>query len=295
MLSNDEKRARVEKAQSYREGSRNHQVTAPLLEIIWEQAAELADLRQQLEQERERNRNLQDAKSRVAAERDTYQEQAQHNAEKLQQTDTALLQIAQEHAAEAGTPAERLAWIRSELRQYDDCKNAAHWARERISQLEHELAAAHAARDDQADASSSQGDDQADASSSQGDDQAQEQERYGISTAGNPHAQDKGGKLPYGYSRTSRGTEVRPGEAAIVKRIFQRWDKGQSARQIARDLNSDNIPTPRAGSKGWTHQAVNIILGNAHIYLGNDEYYPAILNTASPRQQLPEFDTDILK
>lgn len=276
MLSNDEKRARVEKARSYREGSRNHQVAAPLLEIIWEQAAELADLRQQLDQERERNRNLQDAKSHAAAERDTYQEQAKRNTERLQQTETALLQIAQEHAAEAGTPAERLTWIRSELRQYDDCKNLARWSRERISQLEHELAEAKAACDDQAD--------------SQG-----EQERYGISTAGNPHVQDKGGKLPYGYLRTSRGTEVKPGEAAIVKRIFQRWDKGQSARQIARDLNSDEIPTPRAGSKGWTHQAINIILGNAHIYLGNDEYYPAILNTASPRQQLPEFDTDILK
>jgi hypothetical protein len=277
MLSHDDMREAIETAQSYKPGSRNQQVTAPLVDII-------SDLQKQLEREKERNRNLQDIKSRITAERDTYEEQARHNAEKnlmLQQQANELQHQLQHQPAQTNNDqADEIATLQAALDEKDrrwmqDMQEAGERFKrmtESNEQQRNVLYRRIRALEEQL---------------------TQVQAEYSTSTAGNPHAQDKGGKLPYGYSRTSQGTEVKPGEAAIVKRIFQHWDKGQSARQIARDLNSDEIPTPRRGSKGWTHQAVNIILGNAHIYLGNDEHYPAILNTASPRQ-VTDLPADIL-
>lgn len=79
-------------------------------------------------------------------------------------------------------------------------------------------------------------------------------------------------KAPYGYRNPPKG-DARRGtlqpheeEAAIVRRIFAQAASGRSRRQIARALNHDRIPAPRA-AWGWSKTAVNCILRN-RAYLG---------------------------
>ncbi|MBS7793181.1 recombinase family protein, partial [Roseococcus sp. SDR] len=66
------------------------------------------------------------------------------------------------------------------------------------------------------------------------------------------------GRAPYGYRRVTsvqrpdgeleRGLrEIIPEEAAIVRRIFEEYAAGSSARTIARGLNTDGIPGPQGG------------------------------------------------
>jgi hypothetical protein len=57
------------------------------------------------------------------------------------------------------------------------------------------------------------------------------------------------------------------------------------------------VPTPRRGSKEWTHQAVNIIYGNVKLYEGS-ERYPAIITLGKPQSELDairEMGTDLLE
>jgi len=85
---------------------------------------------------------------------------------------------------------------------------------------------------------------------------------------GRVRAGRSGGGLSYGY-RVRRGLrpdgtpvtgelEVAPEEAAIVRRIFLAYASGQSPRSIAKMLNAEGVPGPRAGK--WT---ASLLLGGA--------------------------------
>ena len=77
---------------------------------------------------------------------------------------------------------------------------------------------------------------------------------------------EKGGRVPIGYTRTENGIAIDPIGVAIVKRIYNRKRQGHSLRKIARDLNTDGIPTPRSGH--WSHAAIRAVLDNRDKYLG---------------------------
>lgn len=66
------------------------------------------------------------------------------------------------------------------------------------------------------------------------------------------------GGLPYGYTSQAEdgGTRrrIEPGEAAVVRRIFERYAAGVSPRAIADELNRERIPSPRNST--WVHTAL---------------------------------------
>jgi DNA invertase Pin-like site-specific DNA recombinase len=73
-----------------------------------------------------------------------------------------------------------------------------------------------------------------------------------------------GGKC-YGY----RDGVIYEPEAAIVRRIFERFAEGATPRTIALELNQEGIPSPGASWKrterrcdGWVHSGVRVILQN---------------------------------
>ena len=81
--------------------------------------------------------------------------------------------------------------------------------------------------------------------------------------------------VPYGYqilSGTKHQLVIDPEASAIVYRIFMEVIAGKSCTEIARELNSEGVPTPaehkqvkRTGSLArpqWTHQTIHNIIGN---------------------------------
>jgi len=89
------------------------------------------------------------------------------------------------------------------------------------------------------------------------------------------------GGLPYGY-RSQRVEEagrlvgfeilIDEEQASVVRRVFQAYADGQSYDSIARSLNRDGLPPPRAKSrhrkKGWVASTVRAFLKN-EAYLGH--------------------------
>lgn len=65
-----------------------------------------------------------------------------------------------------------------------------------------------------------------------------------------------------GYRRGSDGKpEIDPEQAAVVKRIYERFLAGDSLATIANDLNADGIPTP-SGIGQWQRGTIESILTN---------------------------------
>lgn len=62
---------------------------------------------------------------------------------------------------------------------------------------------------------------------------------------------------PYGYTTSS---EVIPDEAAVVRRIFSMWSRGESISGIVRDLNDDGLRTRRDAA--WSRTTVVNTLKN---------------------------------
>ncbi len=88
------------------------------------------------------------------------------------------------------------------------------------------------------------------------------------------------GSVPYGFrtvattdagGRVAHKILIDHKEAAIVRRIFELYLKEWSLRRIARALNIEGIPSPRAGSKhkrfGWGTSTIRAILYNER-YIG---------------------------
>ena len=83
-----------------------------------------------------------------------------------------------------------------------------------------------------------------------------------------------GGWPPLGYEVGNRRLVVVEREAALVRRIFDRFAKTGSALLVARELNTAGEVTKRRscatgvrGGKPWTKGAVYKVLGNL-VYLG---------------------------
>jgi len=82
------------------------------------------------------------------------------------------------------------------------------------------------------------------------------------------------GGISYGYAIVNKSYVVKEPEAAIVRRIFAAYAAGAGQRTIARELNDERIPSPRAGRRGtgsWASSAVRAILMNPR-YIGEARY-----------------------
>jgi site-specific DNA recombinase len=112
-----------------------------------------------------------------------------------------------------------------------------------------------------------------------------EEERLKISSRVREHLQSKarkgfntGGRV-YGYDNVrieGRGVdfEVNEGEARVVRDMAHRFIEGEGWRGIARALNDEGIPSPRAGKRGtgsWAPSSVRSILTNPR-YTGRIEW-----------------------
>lgn len=72
---------------------------------------------------------------------------------------------------------------------------------------------------------------------------------------------------PYGYRRARGGGLVAdPLESEVVRRIFEAMAQGTSSEKIARELEGENIPSPR-GNKHWSPAYIRSISRNT-IYAG---------------------------
>lgn len=71
-----------------------------------------------------------------------------------------------------------------------------------------------------------------------------------------------GGKSLYGYSYNANTKKlvINEAEAAIVRRIFNEYNAGQSMVRIANMLNEEQIPSRYSTAKGWRMSAVRDIL-----------------------------------
>lgn len=85
--------------------------------------------------------------------------------------------------------------------------------------------------------------------------------------ARNREGKFEGGRPPFGYELAPKRAGhdagrlmVVPKHRPTVKRIFERAKEGESPARIARDLTTDRIPGP--SGKGWSRQAVTLILRN---------------------------------
>lgn len=95
---------------------------------------------------------------------------------------------------------------------------------------------------------------------------------------------DKGGRMPYGYSRTDEGPAIVAERAAVVRRIFAERVEGRTLRQIAEGLNADGVRPPGLAAR-WYASSVAEVLKNAEAYGGgprNDSpaHWPIILEVA---------------
>ena len=75
---------------------------------------------------------------------------------------------------------------------------------------------------------------------------------------------------PYGYERYERTLIVNEAEAVIVRRIYADYTSGKSTRQIADELNEENVPR-KDPTVAWKRTAVEYILSNEK-YIGDQMY-----------------------
>lgn len=88
---------------------------------------------------------------------------------------------------------------------------------------------------------------------------------------------------PYGYRLVDKTLAVYEPEAAIVRNIFTLYLRGFSTNEIARELNSLNIPT-KAGKETWRPSRVAYILKNER-YIGDSFYQKTYRETTVPFNQ----------
>lgn len=79
-----------------------------------------------------------------------------------------------------------------------------------------------------------------------------------------------GGSAPFGYDVKDGNLVINDDEAAIVRRIFEDRDNGESLDSIVYWLNHDNIQTRKG--KGWHRSSVKYILDNRKTYEGYYRY-----------------------
>lgn len=89
-----------------------------------------------------------------------------------------------------------------------------------------------------------------------------------------------GSIAPYGYKKSKEDKHkliVNNSEARVVKRIYEEYSKGKSIKEIIKELNTDNIPSPNNNRNigeiryNWREETIRRILSNK-VYLGHIEY-----------------------
>lgn len=88
---------------------------------------------------------------------------------------------------------------------------------------------------------------------------------------------------PYGYRLVNKKLEVYEPEAQIVRSIFDKYLRGCSTPEIARDMNQQNIPT-KAGKETWRSTRIAYILKNEK-YIGDSFYQKTCRDTTVPFKQ----------
>ena len=73
-----------------------------------------------------------------------------------------------------------------------------------------------------------------------------------------------GGTLAYGYMRQGGEMKTDPGEAGLVRTIFDLSSQGRSYGEIAASLNQQGYS--RRNGKAWTQRQVSAILGRKNLY-----------------------------
>src|SRR5574344_343501 len=82
-----------------------------------------------------------------------------------------------------------------------------------------------------------------------------------------------GGSVAMGYKVVNKKLLIEPSEAEVVRRIFQRFIEIQSPKQIAMELNRDEVTTKQG--KIWDTGHIYRILEN-HTYIGEVKYKDTI-------------------
>ncbi|NVO25717.1 hypothetical protein HJ536_20395 [Donghicola sp. B5-SW-15] len=80
-----------------------------------------------------------------------------------------------------------------------------------------------------------------------------------------------------GGKGTGSVKDIVPTEAAVIREIFEHYAAGKSPREIAANLNTRGVPSPRGRGKGSGHWKSNTIYGNRSRGTGilNNELYSA--------------------
>jgi DNA invertase Pin-like site-specific DNA recombinase len=105
---------------------------------------------------------------------------------------------------------------------------------------------------------------------------------------GRVEAGSSGGGISYGYVIVRKvgadGMPVRglrrinPTEAEVVRRLFEAYAAGRSARRIAHDLNAEGVPGPRGAEWGASTISGNAARGNGilnnELYIGKSVWNP---------------------
>ena len=82
------------------------------------------------------------------------------------------------------------------------------------------------------------------------------------------------GGISYGYRIDDGAYVVDEPQAVVVRRIFELYASGTGQRSIARLLNDEGIPAPRAGKRGtgsWAPTAIREMRRNTR-YVGVGRY-----------------------
>ena len=79
------------------------------------------------------------------------------------------------------------------------------------------------------------------------------------------------GGISYGYAIIDKHYVVHEPEAVIVRRIFAEYASGSGQRTLARKLNEEGLPSPRAGKGCAGSWAPSAILTNPR-YVGQGRY-----------------------
>lgn len=80
---------------------------------------------------------------------------------------------------------------------------------------------------------------------------------------------ETGGRVPYGmirYQDKEKTIGIDEEKAQVVVRIFEQYENGDSLEKISRDLNNDNIPSPR--NKKWRGSSIRKIISKQDKYEG---------------------------
>ena len=93
-------------------------------------------------------------------------------------------------------------------------------------------------------------------------------------------------QLPFGYMRVDKRIEINVTQAEIVCRIFSDYLSGMGMRQIAEQLNQENILTGSDEYRNWTYQAVSRILRNEK-YIGDSLWQKTYRTDTLPTMELP--------